>query len=64
MWPIRHLWIALLPAIPAACTMSGKPADSGCQTNAAACHDLPGSDKGGQGNGGVGHGMGGGGMGM
>ena len=64
MWPIRHLWIALLLAIPAACTMSGKPADSGCQTNAAACHDLPGSDKGGQGNGGVGHGMGGGGMGM
>jgi hypothetical protein len=54
----------LLLAIPAACTMSGKPADSGCQTNAAACHDLPGSDKGGQGNGGVGHGMGGGGMGM
>jgi hypothetical protein len=64
MWPMRPLLIVLLLAIPAACTMSGKPADSGCQGNAAACHDLPGADKGGQGSGGMGHGMGGGGMGM
>jgi hypothetical protein len=54
----------LLLAVPAGCTMSGKPADSGCQGNAAACHDLPGTDKGGQGSGMGGHGMGGGGMGM
>ena len=59
MRPIRHLLIVLLLAVPAACTMSGKPADSGCQGNAAACHDLSGTDKGGQGSG-----MGGGGMGM